>query len=173
MTTSSSSSGAPAPLAPGMAPRRAGLLSVGLVFFDSLLGQFATFPNLAPWYEGLAKPSFNPPNAVFGPVWTLLYALMALAFWRILILPRQRLRSIAIGLFLAQLALNVVWSFAFFAAHSPLLGLIDIIPQEILVVATMILFWRLDRLAGLCLLPLALWVGYAAALNVEIWRLNG
>ena len=173
MTTSSSSSGAPSPLVPGMAPRRAGLLAVGLVFFDSLLGQLATFPNLAPWYEGLAKPSFNPPNAVFGPVWTLLYALMALAFWRILILPRQRLRSIAVGLFLAQLALNVVWSFAFFAAHSPLLGLIDIIPQEILVVATMILFWRLDRLAGLCLLPLALWVGYAAALNIEIWRLNG
>ncbi len=156
-----------------MPPRRAAVLAVGLVFFDSLLGQFATFPNLAPWYEGLAKPAFNPPNVVFGPVWTFLYALMALAFWRILILPRQNVRSLAIGLFLAQLALNVVWSFAFFAAHSPLLGLIDIIPQTILVIATMILFWRLDRIAGLCMLPLALWVAFAAALNFEIWRLNG
>ena len=90
-----------------MAPRRAAALAVGLVFFDSLLGQLATLPNLAPWYEGLAKPGFNPPNAVFGPVWTLLYALMALAFWRILILPKQKARSLAIGLFLAQLALNV------------------------------------------------------------------
>lgn len=156
-----------------MAPRRAAVLAVALVFFDSLLGQAATLPNLAPWYLGLAKPGFTPPNAVFGPVWTLLYALMALAFWRILIQPKQQARSLAIGLFLAQLALNVIWSFAFFAAHSPLLGLIDIVPQEALVVATTILFWRLDRLAGLCLAPLALWVGYATALNFAIWRLNG
>jgi translocator protein len=157
----------------GMAPARAALVAVGLVFFDSLLGQIATFPNLIPWYESLAKPAFNPPNAVFAPVWTLLYALMALAFWRVLIGPRQPARTLAIALFLAQLAFNVVWSFAFFAAHSPLLGLIDIIPQELLVVATMVLFWRLDRLAGLCLLPLSLWVAFAAALNYEIWRLNG
>ena len=100
-------------LPPGMAPRRAAALAVGLVLFDSLLGQFATVPNIAPWYESLAKPGFTPPNAIFGPVWTLLYGLMALAFWRILILPRQKARSLAIGLFLAQLTLNVIWSFAF------------------------------------------------------------
>lgn len=157
----------------GMPPRRAALVAVALVFFDSLLGQLATFPNLVPWYQDLAKPWFTPPNFLFGPAWTLLYALMALAFWRILILPPQPGRSLAIGLFLTQLALNVVWSFAFFAAHSPLLGLIDIIPQELLIIATALAFWRLDRLAGLCLLPLALWVAYAAALNFEIWRLNG
>jgi translocator protein len=159
--------------APGMPPRRAGFIAVGLVFFDSLLGQFATIPNISPWYAGLAKPAFTPPNAVFGPVWTLLYALMALAFWRILIQPKHKIRSLAIGVFLAQLALNVIWSFAFFAAHSPLLGLIDIVPQELLVIATTFLFWRLDRLAGLCMAPLALWVGYATALNFAIWRLNG
>lgn len=157
----------------GMPPLRAALVAVALVFFDSLLGQLATFPNLVPWYQDLAKPWFTPPNFLFGPAWTLLYALMALAFWRILILPPQPGRSLAIGLFLTQLALNVVWSFAFFAAHSPLLGLIDIIPQELLIIATALAFWRLDRLAGLCLLPLALWVAYAAALNFEIWRLNG
>jgi tryptophan-rich sensory protein len=156
-----------------MAPRRAAMLAVALVFFGSLLGQAATLPNIAPWYQGLAKPGFTPPNAVFAPVWTLLYALMALAFWRILIQPKQKVRNLAIGLFLAQLALNAIWSFAFFAAHSPLLGLIDIVPQELLIIATAILFWRLDRLAGLCLAPLALWVGYAAALNFAIWRLNG
>jgi tryptophan-rich sensory protein len=156
-----------------MSPRRAALVAVALVFFDSLLGQLATFPNLIPWYQELAKPWFTPPNFLFGPAWTLLYALMALAFWRILILPPQPARSLAIGLFLAQLALNVVWSFAFFAARSPLFGLIDIIPQEVLIIAAALAFWRLDRLAGLCLLPLALWVAYAAALNFEIWRLNG
>lgn len=161
-----------APLRPGMAPRRAAFLAVGLVFVDSLIGQVATFANLVPWYDSLQKPGFSPPNAVFGPVWTVLYALMALAFWRILILPEQKGRKMAIGLFLAQLALNVLWPWAFFAGHSPLLGLIDIVPQTILVGVTMALFWRLDRLAGLCLAPLLLWVGFAAALNFAIWRLN-
>lgn len=164
----------PAPAAaPGMAPRRAALVAVGLVFFDSLLGQLATLPNLAPWYESLVKPVFTPPNGVFGPVWTLLYALMAIAFWRILTLPTQPARTRASGVFLAFLAFNVVWSFAFFAAQSPLLGLIDILPQAALSLAALVLFYRLDRLAGLCLLPPALWIGYAAALNFEIWRLNG
>ena len=158
---------------PGMRPGRAALLAAGLVFLDSLLGQLATFPKLVPWYASLAKPGFNPPNAIFGPVWTLLYALMALAFWRILVLPEQKGRKAAIGLFLAQLALNVLWSFAFFAAESPMLGLVDIVPQDVLVGATLVLFWRLDRFAGLCLLPLFLWVGFAGALNFEIWRLNG
>ena len=161
-----------APLRPGMAPRRAAILAVGLVFIDSLIGQAATFANLVPWYDSLQKPGFSPPNAVFGPVWTVLYALMALAFWRILILPEQKGRKTAIGLFLAQLALNVLWPWAFFAGHSPLLGLIDIAPQTILVGVTLALFWRLDRLAGLCLAPLLLWVGFASALNFAIWRLN-
>jgi tryptophan-rich sensory protein len=158
---------------PGLTPRRAALIAVGLVFIDSLLGQMATIPNLAPWYASLTKPSFNPPNAIFGPVWTLLYALMAFAFWRILILPEQPGRKAAIVVFLAQLSLNVLWSFAFFAAQSPLYGLIDVAPQWALVVATLVLFWRLDRIAGLCLAPLALWVGFASVLNFEIWRLNG
>ncbi len=121
----------------------------------------------------MTKPGFTPPNGVYGPVWTLLYALMALAFWRILILPQQSGRKLAIVLFLVQLALNVLWSYCFFAAHSPLLGLIDILPQLFFVAATYLAFRRLDRIAGLCLLPLVLWVGFAVALNFEIWRLNG
>ncbi len=159
---------APSP-GPGLAPRRAALIAVGLVFLDLVLGQLATLPKLASWYAGLAKPAFTPPNAVFGPVWTLLYALMALAFWRILILPEQKGRKWAIGAFLAQLALNVLWSYAFFAAESPLLGLYDIIPQVVLVAATLTLFWRLDRLAGICLAPSLLWVSYAGLLNFAIW----
>jgi translocator protein len=162
---------APSPR-PGLPPGRAALIAIGLVFVDSLLGQLATFPNLSPWYESLVKPSFNPPNSVFGPAWTLLYALMAVAFWRILILPEQKGRKLAIVVFLGQLLLNVLWSFAFFAAHSPLLGLIDIVPQLALVAASMVLFWRLDRFAGLCLLPLTLWVSFATALNFAVWRLN-
>lgn len=158
--------------AKAMPSRRAALIAVTLVFFDSLLGQLATIPNLEPWYADLQKPGFTPPNGLFGPVWTLLYALMALAFWRILIAPPSRGRSIALTLFLAQLALNAIWSFAFFVAQSPLLGLIDILPQAALVLAATVAFWRLDRLASLCLVPLALWVGYASLLNFYIWRLN-
>jgi tryptophan-rich sensory protein len=136
-----------------------------------LLGQVATFPNLAPWYAHLVKPSFNPPNWIFGPVWTLLYALMALAAWRILGCTSGQRRS-ALLFFAVQLALNAAWSWLFFAMHSPWLGLCDIVPQFLAVVVTMLLFWRMDRWAGLCLLPLTLWVGFAATLNFQIWRLN-
>lgn len=150
-----------------------GLLAVALVAVGSGLGQLATFPNLAPWYAGLVKPSFNPPNSLFGPVWTALNLLMAFAFWRILRLPgRTPGRGAAIGVFLAQLALNVLWSFLFFAAHSPALGLIDIIPQFLLIVATIALFAPLDRLAAASLVPLAVWVAFASLVNFEIWRLK-
>ncbi|SRR5208282_2712375 len=150
-----------------------GLFAVGLVAWGAIIGRLATSPNLAPWYAGLVKPSFNPPDFVFGPVRTTLYLLMAFAFWRILRLPaRTPGRGAAIAVFLAGLALNVLWSFLFFAARSPLLGLVDIVPQWLLVAATIALFRPLDRLAAACLVPLALWVAFASLLNFEIWRLN-
>ena len=139
-----------------------------------LLGALATFPNLVPWYAGLAKPSFNPPDWVFGPTWTTLYALMALACWRVLRLRRETPgRQTALRLYGSQLALNALWSWLFFAAHWPLGGLIDIVPQWGLVVATTYWFGRLDRLAAACLVPLIAWVGFAGLLNFAIWRLNG
>ena len=146
-------------------------ISVLPVAAASLLGQVATFPNLAPWYAHLAKPSFNPPNWIFGPVWTVLYILMALAVWRVLA-GNARLQRTALTLFFLQLALNAAWSWLFFGLHNPFLGLCDVLPQWLLVIATMLAFWRIDRLAGLCLLPLAFWVAFAALLNFEIWRLN-
>jgi tryptophan-rich sensory protein len=158
---------------PSLPPRRVALIAVGTVFAASLIGQVVTIPHLIPWYAGLRKPDLTPPAPVIGLVWTLLYGLMALAFWRILILPQQAGRKLAIGVFLGQLSLNALWLVAFFGAESPLLGLIDMGPQLLLVAASVILFWRLDRLAGLCLLPLPIWVSAAAALNFEIWRLNG
>lgn len=148
-------------------------LAVAAVGMASFLGQVATYPNLTPWYSGLAKPSFNPPNWVFGPVWTALYILMAYAAWRVLRLPPSPERRIALILFFAQLALNAAWSWMFFAAHSPLLGLINIVPQLAAVVATIVAFHRLDRLAAACLIPLAAWVTFASMLNFEIWQLNG
>ena len=137
------------------------------------VGQVATFPNLSPWYASLAKPDFTPPNWVFGPVWTALYVLMAFAAWRIFRLaPSVRGRRAALLLFFIQLALNAAWSWMFFAGHSPLLGMVNIIPQLAVILATTAAFFRLDRIAGACLVPLACWVGFASVLNFAIWKLN-
>jgi benzodiazapine receptor len=149
-----------------------GTLAVLAVLVTSISGQFATSGNLAPWYAALTKPSFNPPDWVFGPVWGALYLLMAFAVWRILRLPPSFARRLALILFFLQLALNAAWSWMFFAAHSPLLGLIDVIPQLVAVAATAIAFFRIDRIAGWCLVPLVTWVGYASLLNAAVWSLN-
>jgi tryptophan-rich sensory protein len=140
----------------------------------SLLGQWATYPNLASWYAGLAKPSFNPPNWIFAPVWTSLYVLMVYAVWRILKRDdRPAERRIALTLFFLQLALNALWSWLFFGLNNPLAGLLNIIPQLLMILATIMRFRRLDFVAALCLVPLAAWVAFASVLNFEIWRLNG
>lgn len=140
----------------------------------SLLGQWATYPNLAPWYAGLAKPWFNPPNWIFAPVWTSLYLLMAYSVWRILKAPGNDAdRRTALMLFFVQLALNALWSWLFFGLNNPLAGLMNIVPQLLVILATIDRFRRLDRSAALCLAPLAAWVAFAAVLNFEIWRLNG
>lgn len=150
------------------------ILALGAVATTSILGQIATYPNLTPWYAGLIKPSFNPPNWIFAPVWTALYALMAFALWRILRgrAPSGTHRHYAVGLSFLLLALNAAWSWMFFWAHSPLLGLINIVPQLIVILATVVSFARIDRPAAICLLPLAAWVAFAGVLNAAIWLLN-
>lgn len=151
----------------------AAFLAIIPVAAAAWLGQVATFPNLAPWYAALSKPPFNPPNWLFGPAWGVLYILMAVAAWRILRLPRTaQNRAGALTLFFVQLALNAAWSWMFFAAHSPLLGLINIFPQWLLIIATIAAFWPLDRIAAWCLVPLAAWVAFASTLNAAIWWLN-
>ena len=147
-------------------------LAIVPVIVALLLGQLATFPNL-PWHAELVKPAFNPPNWVFGPVWTTLYVLMAFASWRIWRLSPSPARRTALILFYAQLALNIAWSWMFFAAHSPILGLVNIVPQFLLIAATINAFRPLDRFAAWALVPLAVWVAFASFLNYAIWSLNG
>lgn len=150
------------------------LIAVLPVAAASVLGQIATYPNIATWYAGLAKPPFNPPDWVFAPVWTALYGLMAYSAWRLLRVPTGTPgRAAALTLFFAQLTLNALWSWLFFALHSPLAGLLNIVPQCLLILATIDRARRLDRVPALCLVPLAVWVTFATALNFEIWRLNG
>lgn len=150
-----------------------GLIAATPVFLAGAVGNIATIPNIPTWYAILARPPMNPPNWVFGPVWSILYLLMAIAFFRILRLdPATPGRARAIGVFMLQLALNTSWSFAFFGAHSPALGLMVILPLESLIVLTIFLFRRLDRIAAGCLLPYAAWVAFATYLNIGFWMLN-
>lgn len=151
----------------GLAPLA--LFAVGAA---AVVGQLATYPNL-PWHAALIKPSFNPPNWIFGPVWGTLYALSAFALWRILRLPESSAaRRLALTLFFIQLALNAAWPWMFFGTNNTLLGVVNIIPQFLVILATVVAFYRLDRLASWCLVPLAAWVAFASVLNIAIWRLN-
>ncbi len=148
------------------------IVSVLVVAGASIAGQIATYPNLASWYFALAKPPFNPPSWVFAPVWTALYALMALALWRVLRCTPESARRVALIFFFVQLALNALWPWMFFGARSPALGLVNIGPQLLVVLATIVLFYRLDSIAAWCLVPLAAWVAFAGVLNLSIWWLN-
>jgi len=147
-------------------------IAIAAITAASVVGQVATYPNLAPWYASLIKPSFNPPNWIFGLVWTTLYLIMAFSVWRILRQPASSTRRTALTLFFIQLALNAAWSWMFFAANSSFLGLVNIVPQLALIVATVVAFYRLDRLAAYCLVPLTAWVAFATVLNYSIWVLN-
>jgi len=162
------------PSIPSRGPKFLPLLLAALpVALALLAGQAATYPNLA-WYATLTKPSFNPPNWVFGPVWLTLYILMFYGAWRLLRLPEGTTgRASALYLFYAQLVLNALWSWLFFAMESPAAGFIDIIPQLLLILLLIVQAYRLDRIAALCFVPLAAWVGFAAVLNFSIWQLNG
>lgn len=157
----------------GLSALPAALIAAATVFAAATIGNLATMPAIPTWYAGLTKPAFNPPNWVFGPVWGLLYAMMAVAFWRILRLPAEQPgRAPAIGAFLAQMALNALWSVAFFGAKSPSLGFLTIVALWLAIAATIALFARLDRIAAALLVPYIAWVSFAAVLNAAIWRLN-
>ena len=138
-----------------------------LVVGGGLLIGFFTAPG--PWYEALAKPSFNPPNWLFGPVWTVLYVLIAIAGWRIWQHERP---GKAMKLWWLQLALNFLWSPVFFALHQIGLALVVILALLVAILAFIAIAWKLDRLAAWLFVPYAAWVAFASLLNASIWMLN-
>lgn len=144
---------------------------LAVTFSVAALGSAATIPEIPGWYAGLAKPTFNPPNWIFGPVWSLLYALMAVAAWRVW--RECGLVHRAMLLFAIQLLLNLAWSWLFFGAHRPDLAVIEVALLDAAVLATLILFWRIDRIAGTLLIPYLAWISFATVLNASIVRLNG
>jgi tryptophan-rich sensory protein len=144
---------------------------VGLTLFVGGLGSFATASDIQGWYTTLQKPDFNPPNWVFGPVWTTLYILMAVSLWLIWRAPSP-LSGLTKKTWFVMLALNSAWSLLFFRAHSPGLALIDIGLYLVALAALIKLLSQQSRLAAWLQLPHLLWVSYAAVLNATIWLLN-
>jgi tryptophan-rich sensory protein len=138
----------------------------------SLIGSAATLPNIPLWYTGLVKPNFTPPNWIFGPVWTALYVMMAVACFRILRREITRGPRQPIIAYILQSILNGLWSVVFFGLTSPALGLLVIAPLWLSIIWTMVIFWRIDRVAGSLFFPYIAWVSFAIALNVGIWILN-
>ena len=124
------------------------------------------------WYEGLIKPTLNPPGWIFGPVWTFLYLIMGTSAWLVW-LQRHNVRvQFALVLFGTQLLFNGLWTFLFFGLRNPGLAFVDILILWFAIACTLIAFWQKSRTAGLFLIPCLSWVSFAVYLNFELWQLN-
>lgn len=145
------------------------MLSVVVCFGAAAIGaQFMP----GEWYESLNKPSWNPPNWIFGPIWTVLYLMMAVSAW---LVWRERGWQDARGalmIFGVQLVLNACWSWLFFGRYRPDLALVDIVLLWLAIGVTIRAFWPINRIAAYLLVPYWLWVSFATALNFTLWRLN-
>ncbi len=137
-------------------------------FGAAYIGSTATMPSIPTWYAALNKPVFNPPNWIFGPVWSLLYLLMAISLYLVL----GNGFSLAVVIFIVQLLLNIAWSIAFFGYHSPLTAFIIIIALWLAILLTIIKFYKISHLAGWLLIPYLLWVSFASILNLAVVILN-
>jgi tryptophan-rich sensory protein len=126
----------------------------------------------SPWFIALTKPPFNPPGYLFGIVWPILYALMAVAAWRIWRLPASKERTRGLNLFVLQLLINFCWSFIFFVAHQIAIGAIWIALLVGVVLLVMKSFKRLDPVSMLLLTPYLAWISFATVLNASFWALN-
>jgi benzodiazapine receptor len=147
--------------------------SIVLCLLAGFVGSFATTRKIPGWYATIHRPSFSPPNWLFGPVWTLLYILMGIALY---LVWRQGLAArgvkIALLVFSIQLVLNASWSFAFFGAESPLAGLVVIVALWAMIMATIASFAPVSRAAAALLVPYILWVSFATVLNASIYAFN-
>jgi tryptophan-rich sensory protein len=145
-------------------------VALAACFGVSVVGGLVTSTSVGNWYQTINRPSWNPPGWVFGPVWTTLYALMAVAVWDVWRSPGPARR--AITLFAIQLALNLGWSILFFGLKSPGLALVGIVVLIVFIVATILEFWRQKRRASVLLFPYLAWTSFAAVLNGTIWWMN-
>ncbi len=148
------------------------VISVVICFGAALLGNIATMPQIPTWYAGIAKPSWTPPDWLFGPVWSLLYAMMAVAVWLVWRQSDWKTAKAALLWFAAQLVLNSVWSVLFFGMQQPAWSMVEVFFLWLAILMTIRAFWPISRLAAGLLVPYLLWVSFASVLNVGIWQLN-
>lgn len=150
---------------------------LGLLAWLALLTAAAALGSLASidapqFYAALTRPDWAPPAWVFGPAWTVLYTLMAISAWLVWRQPSSARVRTALTLFMVQLVLNVLWSWLFFGWRLGLPSVVEIVLLWASIAATIIVFWRIHRLAAALLLPYLAWVTFAAALNFSVWRMN-
>jgi benzodiazapine receptor len=136
------------------------------------IGSLATRGSLRTWYSELRKPDWNPPNWVFGPIWTILYAMMALSAWLVWREVGWAGAKFALLLFAVQLALNTAWSVVFFGMHAIGAAFAEILLLWMMIIATTVAFCSLSFLAGWLLLPYIVWIAFASYLNFRIWQMN-
>jgi translocator protein len=140
-----------------------------LVFTASLTGVFVS---TAGWYAELNKPAWNPPAWIFGPVWTVLYIMMAVAVWRVWLRGGWRAQSKPLALFLIQWGLNAFWTPLFFGLHLLGWAFVEILVLLVFILLTIRAFRAIDRVAALLLVPYLAWVAFASVLNFTIWWMN-
>ena len=148
------------------------IVSVAVVFSVARLGVFFTDLSLGTWYPFLIKPLWTPSGATIGLVWTILYTLMAIAAWVVWLLDGLEKQRHPLSLYALQLLLNLGWTFLFFGVRSPGIAFVEIAVLWVAILATLVSFWRVSRLAGALMLPYLIWVSFAVALNAIIWCLN-
>ena len=152
--------------------------AIGLILFiviclgAAAVGGIVTGSEIEGWYRTLEKPSWQPPNWVFGPVWTTLYLMMAVASWLIWKPAGLKAAAFPLGLFGVQLVLNVGWSWIFFGLHRPGWALIELVVLWLAILLTTWAFFRRSWVAGWLMVPYLAWVSFAGVLNFAIWRLN-
>ncbi|MFH1335241.1 MAG: TspO/MBR family protein [Candidatus Zixiibacteriota bacterium] len=149
------------------------IICIGVCQLAGFVGSLFTTPSIPTWYAAIRKPSFTPPNSVFGPVWTTLFLLMGISAY---LIWRKGLQDknvkLALLIFIAQLGLNVLWSILFFGLHSPFSAFIEIIILWLVILVTFVSFMKISKPAGILLLPYLIWVAFAAILNYNLWKLN-
>lgn len=148
------------------------MISIVVCFTAGAIGGMATTTAVNGWYAEVIKPSWNPPNWIFGPVWSTLYLMMGVSAWLVWKDSQNKNPNLALGWFAFHLLLNVFWSVIFFGLQQPGWAAIEIVALWISIVVSILLFYRYSKLAAALLVPYLLWVTFAMFLNYTIWSLN-
>lgn len=148
------------------------LLSIGATLLIGMIGGLFTASSVDTWFTEINKPAWNPPNWVFGPVWTVLYIMMGIAIFLVWLKRKQHSIKLVLGLYVIQLLLNMLWSILFFGLQNPQLAFFEVIVLLMAIILSSFYFWKISKAAAILMIPYILWVSFASILNFSIWQLN-